>query len=316
MPTALRLVSPWWTNALKLRDIFRHWPFATVGARDYADYLVWFAERHEVRVVEGCDVVRVNATGQDTRFVVTTSSGMIHTNAIVFANGYFQTPAQPSPLYPSDESVHTIHASEYRTPPSVQAIAGGDPVVVLGKRVSAGQIMVELAHAGIEVTLSCRPPVEFRRDGIIGKLLDTLYFFYEEVLLNLRPGLRSQSFPVMDGGPARNLVEGGRVRIVPPIRQVAQGIIEFEDGQHLRAGLIIHATGYHAAIRGLEINTPTRDEDGLPQCRDWESVDQPGLYFLGLDNRMNYSSRTLRGIRRDAARLARLLSLRQQHMVS
>ena len=38
--------------------------------------------------------------------------------------------------------------------------------------------------------------------------------------------------------------------------------------------------------------------------REMESVDAPGLFFLGLDQQTDFTSRMLRGIRRDARRLA------------
>ena len=82
------------------------------------------------------------------------------------------------------------------------------------------------------------------------------------------------------------------------------------DGQTLAAGLVINATGYRPALQPLASIAPAVDDDGLPACCDWESTSTPGLFFLGLDNRRNYRSRTLRGIRKDCGALATVIDER------
>jgi hypothetical protein len=112
----------------------------------------------------------------------------------------------------------------------------------------------------------------------------------------------------MDGGRARELHESGRVIRHPPIIRVVNGAVQFADGSSVHAGLIIYATGYRPTWPAVAGSTLSRSADRLPRCRDWESEDVSGLFFLGLDNRRNYRSRTLRGIRGDAPALARLLA--------
>ncbi|KFN51262.1 hypothetical protein P873_03075 [Arenimonas composti TR7-09 = DSM 18010] len=305
MPPALRLVSPWWTNALCWRDVFRHPPFALVDAPQFAAYLDEFRTREDIRVVPGCKVTAIAAHGEG--HVVTTSRGQVRSRFVVVCTGYFPHPVGPDPAADDDGSIPVVHAAAYPGPEKVRRLAGGRPVIVVGRRVSAGQIMVELADAGIEVALSTRAPVEFRRDGRLGALKDALYYFYEELLVVLRPRLRLPSFPVMDGGRSRELFEAGRIPRYPPIRALREGVVEFEDGSTLEAGMVVHATGYRPGLPELPIDT---DADGLPRCYDWESTRTPGVFFLGLDNRRNYRSRTLRGIRSDCRALARTLQAR------
>jgi cation diffusion facilitator CzcD-associated flavoprotein CzcO len=230
--------------------------------------------------------------------------------AVVLATGYFSRPAEPLPAYPHDQSVPIAHAAHFPGAARAKALAGGKPVIVVGRRISAGQLMVELHDHGVDVVLSTRAPVQFRRDGVGGALKDFLYYFYEELLIRLKPSLQLPSFPIMDGGRSRQLVEAGAIAVVGQIRSVDQGEVEFDDGHRRHAGLIIHATGYGPALPAFTGLTLQQDPDGLPSCEGWESKDVPGLYFLGLDNRVNYRSRTLRGIRRDAAALARILRQR------
>jgi glycine/D-amino acid oxidase-like deaminating enzyme len=311
MPPALRLVSPWWTNALRWRDAFRHPPFAMVGADDFAAYLDAFRTRERIAVDMPRRVESVAKAADVDGYVVTTSTGPLQARAVVFCTGYFSTPVGAVPAPASDASVPVLHAAAYPGPAEVRRIAGDRPVVVVGRRVSAGQIMVELADAGVPVVLSTRAPVEFRRDGLWGELRDAIYYFYEELLLRvLRPRLHAPSFPVMDGGRARELVGAGTIAVRPAIARIDRGCVEFVDGSTLEAGLVINATGYRPSLPDLAAIPFATDSDGLPQADEWEIVGAPGLFVLGLDNRRNYRSRTLRGIRSDCVHLAKTIATR------
>ena len=310
MPPALRLVSPWWTNVLAKRDVFRHFPFAMVGAEHYARYLARFRHRYRLNVTEHCEVLAISREGTSGWFRVETSRGCVAARMVVCATGYFTRPADPTPSYADDGSIPIMHAARYPGPEQTRAIAGDAPVVIVGRRISAGQLMVELHRHGVPVVLSTRAPLEFRRDGVFGAFKDFLYYFYEELLIRLKPRLQAPSFPVMDGGHSRHIVEAGHIPLRGAIRNIRGGEIEFDDGTMLRAGLVINATGYRPALPPLREIAVFRDEAGLPACHDWESADTPELFFLGLDNRVNYRSRTIRGIRRDASLLASLIERR------
>lgn len=301
MSEALHLVSPWWTNALALRDLLWHRPFSLISAREYARYLEAFAGRFELPLVADCTVLRVTSprTAGD-RFLISTSRGEVGARAVICASGYFFGPAPPEPQPTSDGSVPVIHAAAFPGAERISQIARGAPVVIVGRRVSAGQLMVALAEHGVEVVLSVRSRAEFRRDDTLGRLKDFLYYFYEELLMALRPALKAPSFPVMDGGRSRQLVESGQVRVVAPIAMIRDRRVVLSDNTVIEAGMVINATGYRPAMAFLDHHDNlARAADGLPACEGWESVSTPGLFFLGLDNRPNYRARTLRGIRRD-----------------
>lgn len=312
MPDALRLVSPWWANALALRDVLKYWPFSLISVRDYAQYLEDYARRFRPPVVVDCRVLKIAcplAPGE--RFVISTSQGDIRARLVVCATGYFFSQAPPVPPPDADGSVPVIHAAAFPGADRVAQISQGAPIVVVGRRVSAGQLMVELADHGLKVLLSTRSKVEFRRDDALGAMKDYLYYFYEEILMALRPELKAPSFPVMDGGRTRQLIASGQVKVVGPIASIRDGMVVMSDDTAIRAGLVINATGYRPAMSYLDDAAfIARAPDGLPACEGWESSSTPGLFFIGLDNRPNYRARTLRGIRRDCKGLARQLCSR------
>lgn len=312
MPDALRLVSPWWTNALRWQDVCRYPPFAKVCATQFTEYLEYFTRREGIDVIEHCAVHSI-AARNGGGFEVATSLGDLRARMVVCSTGYFSFPAGPSAAPECDGTVPVLHAAQFPGPREARRIAGPHPIIVVGRRVSAGQIMTELAEFGGPVILSTRAPVEFRRDGLLGSIKDCIYYFYEEVLVLYRPRLKLPSFPVMDGGRSRELFEAGHVSTRPPIRRIHSGLVEFEDGQSIRAGLVINATGYRPNLPQVANGYENLDADGLPWCIDWESASSPGLFYLGLDNRRNFRSRTLRGIRRDSVVLAKVIADRLRH---
>jgi putative flavoprotein involved in K+ transport len=306
MHEGLHLVSPWWTNVLDLAGLFSHWPFAVVNARRYANYLTAYRTRHKIQVHGSCSVHRIRQR-TDKRYDVDTSKGQIVADKVICATGYFCSPRNPAPPYDDDGSIDVIHTGNYAGMSAFHEALGERQILIVGKRISAGQLMVELYEAGYSMSLACRGAVEFRRDGVLGWLKDTAYYFYEEMLLRRHPDFVAESFPPMDGGKTRTLIESGLVHVHPPVRRIHKRQVEFVDGSVLEAGLVINATGYRPALPELPTSVSFFSEDDAPTCSGWESTDSPGLYFLGLANRPNYGSRTLRGIRRDSRKLAKLL---------
>lgn len=312
MPKTMHLVSPWWTNTLDIRHTFKHLPWTMVSAEDYYKYLQEYSSQFNISIHSGYEVQTVRPCSEQQEFLIETSKGFLKAKSVIFATGYFSCPAAPLPNYASDGTIPNSHVSKLRDGNVLARLPAGARVVIVGKRISAGQLMVQLHDKGFNVVLSCRPPVQFRADGLYGAMKDSMYYLYEEFLLKLRPRLKSPSFPVMDGGRSRWLIENNKISVKPPINKIRDYKIQFEDGSYLAADYVIDATGYHPAFPDLSFVIRSFDKHGLPMLSHWESVDTPGIYFLGLDNRMNYRSRTLRGIRSDAQKLANQIRKREQ----
>ncbi|MEW6284443.1 MAG: hypothetical protein AB1758_37860, partial [Candidatus Eremiobacterota bacterium] len=121
--------------------------------------------------------------------------------------------------------------------------------------------------------------------------------------------------PRMVGGETRRLVRDGLVPLHPDIREVREGTVLFEDGQEAGFELIIYATGYRPVLDHLHGLVELDPRTGHPRLLEMQARDVPGLYFLGLDNLRSFRSRYLRGIREDAAALARTLEARVRNLV-
>lgn len=235
---------------------------------------------------------------------------------VVIATGYFFNPAHPQPEPESDGSIRVIHAADITDYDFLSELRQEKiRVVVVGGRVTAGQLILELDERGIECALGMRSPIKFRRHGFVATLREASIFFWEELRSGLRPNDRRISYPEMEGGKTRSLVDSGNIAFLPKILSIKQGFATFADDSQLEAFAIVLATGYAPVLDVLPCTVPV-DGYGTPQHLNFESIDFPDLYFLGLDNLRSHQSRYLRGIRSDAVLLARQLSKKRLREIS
>ncbi|MFD1298899.1 NAD(P)-binding domain-containing protein [Lysobacter gummosus] len=309
-PASLRVLSPWWTNVLTAGEVLRGNPLRKPRADEYLDHLLRLAGRLHGTLHESCKVLSLSRNEQGLWTVHSEQGQRGPYTAIVLATGYFFSPSWPCPSSPSDGTVPILHAADIHDYAQLDGLRAGDaPVVVVGRRVTAGQLMLEMHSRNIPCALSLRSPIEYRRHGFIATLREAAYFFWEELQSRMKPGIRRFSYPVMDGGKTRNLVDSGRIAIWPTIERIEEGHVVFGDGTKQPAAAVVMATGYRATLDLLPPSL-TLDEYGVPLHRGFEVQGLPGIYLLGFDNLYDHRSRYLRGIRFDATRLANTLQAR------
>jgi putative flavoprotein involved in K+ transport len=144
------LVTPNWTMDLPGS------PYAGDEPEGYAlrDEIVRYLERYAVNsavpVREGVNVESLEA-GARRRFLLRTSDGEIHAEAVVLCTGAYQRPHRPANLAPFPQDVLTVDAVSYRNPSELPA----GRVLVVGSGQTGCQIAEELHESGREVFLSC-----------------------------------------------------------------------------------------------------------------------------------------------------------------
>lgn len=251
---------------------------------------------------------RISKAG-DGSWVLGTSLGIRGPfSGVVIATGYFASPVGPMPGFEDDGSVPVLHAAMLRSYAELDAFSGKrHPVFVVGGRVTAGQTILALTDRGIPCALCIRTPLNFRRYGLLAWFREMAYYAWEEIEAALSPGLRRDSYPTMEGGRNRTLVETGAVSVHPPITRIVDGQLVFADGSRSAAAGVILATGYVPSLAIPGLSAPL-GPNGLPETRAFEIASMPGVFLLGFDNLYDHRSRYLRGIRRDARRLARRLT--------
>lgn len=310
-PANLRVLSPWWTNILSFRYLFKRSPFALVNARSYLEHLREFAVRHGIQVNTGVEITSVRPDGN--QWLATDGCGRVwRARYLVCATGYFSSPAMPEPEFSSDGSIPVIHASEVNDYDCYSELFSNKTVLLVGKRVTAGQTMVELVDRNVSVVLSADAPIEFHRSGKLAHFVDQAYFLYEAMRIRLQPRLTCNSYPPMEGGRARRMLETGRVPRVERIRSIKDGSAILIDGSRIRADYVLLATGYRPSLDYLAPICRNFNNYGLPPTERFELVGLRGIFLLGFDHLRNFRSRYLRGIRADARLLAKVIGGRVQ----
>ena len=305
MPKHTELLSPWRLNSLpgsKARWFQAH---RRTSREEYDQYLEEYAKDHSLPVRLDTRVKSITRTQTDG-FAVLAGTETVRCDFIVNATGYFFNPFRPPYEGSEDTQISQMHVGEYADPQTVRDTIQSNvgKLLIVGKRVSAGHLLVELHNAGFEVVLSSRSQVSFRPHPVIARPKDFVYFYYEDFLASRSPELKMNSFPPMEGGRTKKLIQSKTVDTRPDIRRFERNAVLFLDGRKEAFDLVIYTTGFRPMLDHLTGLVSIDSKTGQPPLMDMESTEVAGLFFLGLDNQRNFRSRILRGIREDAGYVA------------
>ncbi|GAA1041312.1 NAD(P)/FAD-dependent oxidoreductase [Streptomyces murinus] len=309
---------------LKIPRRFGRW----VSRDDLVRYLEKYAEHHELEIVTGVEVHRVERTEDGTGWLLHASGGRELTgSAVVVATGYNHTPRIPD--WPGRESYggELLHAGAYR---NAEPYAGRD-VLVVGVGNTGAEIAVDLVEGGAaRVRLAVRTVPHIVRRSTLGwpaqytgvlvrrlpvRLVDRLSRQQARLAL---PDLSAQGLPRPDTGLYSRVKQGaipvqdvglldavrrGKVEIVAAVESFEAGKVVLADGSRVEPDAVIAATGYARGLDGLVGHLEVLGTDGKPVVRGGRTPKSaPGLYFTGYTNPI---SGMLRELARDAGRIAK-----------
>jgi len=305
MADSLHLVSPWWTNCLSGTFINPLIALKKHSGKQYLSYLERYSGIHKLNIQENFDVTEISTVDND--FMVKSQDCVINAKLVVLCTGYYSTPYVPIITHENDNSIPFLHASKFKNVKCLKDdFPGVKKILIVGKRVTAGQLMVELHEAGIDVDLSVRGRVIVKdNDTFLGRLKEQIYFFWEFLRIKFQPNLKVNSFPEMDGGKSSELIQSGEVRTFEIFHKIENGKVYMGTGNE-SYDLIYFATGYLPNISLVNFN----NEPDYKTIRISDSLEletTSGIYLLGFDNITNFRSRYLRGIKQDAKLLSKIL---------
>jgi putative flavoprotein involved in K+ transport len=305
MPDFLRLVSPYRTNLLG-ND--RSWNFSRPGtsASDYADYLSEFAHRNSLPVLEMHEVTGLKYDLTD--WEVTVDQKMFRAASVVICLGHYGRPIVPAGVISKDAMKPTIPMTHYCNLNSEFFKQQFKKVLVVGKRLSAGQIieMFHLSQSKAEVLISARSSVHFSKEGLISGIF---FFFMNEIewLINLILKILGKELSKIDVKMttpiARKLIQAGKVKILPELISVEKKEAHFSNGHHETIDAIIWATGF-AELWKLKLKDWGLFTHSEPQLQQFSIVGQKNLFVLGTESLVDFRSRFIRGMVQDAKKLA------------
>ncbi|MFE0419417.1 flavin-containing monooxygenase [Streptomyces tendae] len=306
---------------------------------DVVRYLEKYAEYHQLEIVTGVEVFRVEPTPDGAGWLLHASGGRELTGAaVVVATGYNHTPRVPH--WPGRDTYtgEFRHAAEYRAP----APYAGRDVLVVGVGNTGAEIAVDLVEGGAaRVRLAVRTAPHIVRRSTAGwaaqytgvlcrrlpvALVDRLARPLARISV---PDLSAQGLPRPDTGLYSRVAEGaipvqdvglidavrsGRVEVVAAMDGFEDGKVLLADGTRIAPDAVIAATGYRRGLEGLVGHLGVLDDTGRPVAHGGRTpAAAPGLYFTGFTNPI---SGMLRELAIDAERIAGAVAKRDAGRVS
>ncbi|MET9123751.1 NAD(P)/FAD-dependent oxidoreductase [Streptomyces sp. NPDC004528] len=292
-------------------------------------YLEKYAEHHQLEIVTGVEVSRVERAG-DSWLLHATGGRELTGSAVVVATGYNHTPRLPDWPGRDAYSGELLHAGAYREP----APYAGRDVLVVGIGNTGAEIAVDLVEGGAgRVRLAVRTAPHIVRRSTAGwaaqftgilvrrlpvRVVDALAGPMAKVSVpdlsaqglprpatGLYSRVKEGSIPVQDVGLI-DAVRKGRVEIVAAVDGFEEGKVVLADGTRIGPDSVIAATGYERALDGLVGHLGVLDERGRPVVHGGHTPkNAPGLYFTGFTNPI---SGMFRELALDAQKIAKAVA--------
>jgi putative flavoprotein involved in K+ transport len=163
---SLCLVTPNWSVQLPDGHYAGPEPDGFMPRDEFVAYLERYAAQSQVPICEHVALKSVESLPGDG-FMLGTSAGDIHANAVVLATGAYQRPHRPAAAQTLPTELAQIDVDDYR---NEQTLPPGK-VLIIGSGQSGCQIAEELSEAGRDVVVACgRAPWAPRRFGGRGLL--------------------------------------------------------------------------------------------------------------------------------------------------
>ncbi len=302
MPRAFHL-GPWLNNYLPGAIVSPSHILRRPRCREYGVYLERYARKYKLKVAlnrpaQSLEVIEDN--GQ-TLYQVTTPEETFRAPIVINATGFYRYPLNPE--YPGLKTteVRTVHAHDYQEPEDLAASLGKHArILIVGKRVTAGELLIDLSRHDFGLALSHRGKLVFGPTPFWQGINSPFVLGFEWVIAQL--GIKANSYPRMAGGKTREMIQRGRVELFPDIARFERDTVVFTNGKEEKFDLVVFATGYKTDWNHLK--PVVGDEPIAPRkLRKGEHPKHDGLFFLGFDNQFSIRSRYLRGIREDAPRV-------------
>ncbi|MEU5315391.1 NAD(P)/FAD-dependent oxidoreductase [Streptomyces sp. NPDC021056] len=302
-----------------------------VSRDDVVRYLEKYAEHHELEIVTGVEVSRVERSPDGAGWLLHATGGRELTGAaVVVATGYNHTPLVPDwpglATYPGE----LVHAADYRNP---QPYAGRD-VLVVGIGNTGAEIAVDLVEGGAErVRLSVRTAPHIVRRSTAGWAAQYTGVLVRRLPVGLVdrlarplaklsvPDLSEHGLPRPDTGlytrvhqgaiPVQDVglidaVRKGEVEVVAAVDGFEKDEVLLADGTRVTPDTVIAATGYARSLEDLVGHLDVLDARGLPVVNGAGTPQNaPGLHFTGF---VTPISGTFREVAIDAVKIAKAIA--------
>jgi putative flavoprotein involved in K+ transport len=296
-------------------------------------YLEGYARHHELELMLGTAVERVDRSADGDGFVLRTPGGDLPARHVVVATGYNNTPSMPD--WPGRDGFggDLVHAADYR---NAEPYRGRD-VLVVGAGNTGAEIAVDLVEGGagrVRMAIRTPPHVVLRESnglptqatGVVMRRVPTRIgdpiaaAVGRMTVGDLEPygigkpprglytrAIKEQAIPIIDVGLIEQLKDG-KVEVVGAVEGFDGASVLIAGGERIDPEVVIVATGWSRALEPLVGHLGVLGADGRPVAHGGQTPPEaPGLYFTGFVNPVSGMFREM-GI--DARRIARAVAKR------
>jgi cation diffusion facilitator CzcD-associated flavoprotein CzcO len=271
------------------------------------EYLESYATHFEIQPVFGADVqaIRRDGPGSNSNWRIEAGAHTVSAPVVVIATGWTDFPHMPSWPLQAEYQGTIQHSRDYRNPgPYI-----GKRVLVVGFGNSGGEIALDLADKGIDVSLSVRGPVQILPRELLGMPILTWAIAQRRLPAAFADFINAPAIRLAVGsitklglqraakGPRRMVEENGRVPLIDvgTLAGIRDGSIKinvgierftprgviFLDGQSKDFDAVILATGFRPDARKLLPDAKNAyDDNGKPHVTGGPTS-EPGLFFCG-----------------------------------
>ncbi|MFB7331431.1 NAD(P)-binding domain-containing protein [Streptomyces adustus] len=239
-------------------------------------YFDHYEQAFDLRVRRPVEV-RAVREGAGGRLLVETSDGVWSTRALINATGTWDRPFQPR--LPGQETFlgRQLHTAHYPGPEAFTGLR----VVVVGGGASGTQHLLELApYAAATTWVTRRPPV-FREGPFDEEAGRAAVALVEE---RVRHGLPPRSVVSVTGLPLNDAIRQGLADGVldrlPMFDRITPDGVEWRDGRHVAADVILWATGFRPAVGHLA-PLRLREPGGGIRLDGTRAVADPRVHLVG-----------------------------------
>ncbi|MFD0307975.1 NAD(P)-binding domain-containing protein [Streptomyces sp. NPDC127119] len=241
-----------------------------------AEYFDAYEHAFDLRVRRPVDVKAVRE-GDAGRLLVETSDGTWSTRALINATGTWDRPFWPR--YPGQETFRgrQLHTAQYAGPQDF----AGQRVVVVGGGASGTQHLLEIAPYAVGTTWVTRRPPVFREGPFSEDVGREAVAMVEE---RVRQGLPPRSVVSVTGLPLNDAIRQGLADGVldrlPMFDRITPDGVEWDDGRHVAADVILWATGFRAAVEHLA-PLRLREPGGGIRIEGTRAAVDPRIHLVG-----------------------------------
>ncbi len=262
-------------------------------AAEFADYLESYRASEGIRVEPGVSVARVESRGRG--FVVVDSAGTgFPADQVVVATGSFGFPKPSGIAAAKYPGVRFLEAGDWR---AIRA-ASGRRFLIIGSGIYATELATRLSESS-PVHLMARPGLRFLPLHFLGVPIHRWLMPFERLPKFFFPRICGKGWrePLIDVGVAA-AIRSGKVSLCPPAADLPAG-----------AGIeiVVNATGFRHDLSILPSEIRRNAAGEIDTLRN-QSRSHPGLFILGAHCSGGIDSKYLRGIRRDALRIGKILA--------